>query len=822
MLGKLGWRAPPGGGALSSRVWPFSKGVDKASYDRVPSSTPEVLDAAKFEPQSPAMLETSGWRAPSSRSDSFSDDLEAEPYTKGRRPVLRSLGVVVALICFLSTTYFTTLFFLPYSPTTLVPPGEPYTFHLNTTIVPIHSDSTHILVAPKPLPAPVRLLQPIRNRLAKPLLTSYFDTGSFPLFSFSFATPPPLPKFDLVYLFVNATSAHFQRAIGDRAAGEGIKLRGGSKHWRDNGELRGAIRSGAISLKDRIQNIHVVSGDYGVDPATERISEGDTVVNGTAAKGWRVGQIPRWLDWKAQATSRIKWHFHSEIWRQPQDDDGRLSPSIWDDEEEWRGECMPNFDSFEIESRIGWVEGLEENFVLSNDDMFVLVSWIAELFKTSSLTSSQAELATTDFFHPVLGNVVRLQPGPNLLVRPLVTPDLHSTSGEWGGLQHASKLISQRFGPLSRMYIHHLPKSLTKTLVHETSIMFSKELTVAATRGFRASKRGLADVEMAWLVTHLGIERWREALLWSFVVAKVGGASGVWGEEAREEMRAVLGMVGDSQHTAVVVTRGRRTTLSDMEGMSQNAGWEAPKHTKYVFSSMDGHLPANPERPAETCDFVLSQCLPVGFFNTTTPHPADSIFKRLAFEQPNCGSCLIDALVAASGSKGLKAFLPDKKHAFHPVPPSTKPLDTGDEPRWEREEPMLPLVDDWHHADFTITNVVKAKQDLWYGEQPSKLAPEAEETVNLHDWCVKLLSRYTYVFSTTPYSFGMAHSAKQLATILNNIEKSTDVALVCINDDQPDSSNGDVGDKFADWMQGRWGDESEWVDWEREDVEWRR
>ena len=186
-------------------------------------------------------------------------------------------------------------------------------------------------------------------------------------------------------------------------------------------------------------------------------------------------------------------------------------------------------------------------------------------------------MSPSDFFHPILGAVLRLDPG--LDVEPVFPPSLRSTPGEWGGLQHANEILSRRFPWRKRMYMHHLPKSLSKHLVHEASVMFADDLTIAATRGFRESQCGEGDIEMAWLVTHLGIERWREALLWTWAVAKVGGEEGIWGDGARQEIRDLLHLESDDQREIVPVIRGERTTLEDIAEMSG----QQPKHTQYRF-----------------------------------------------------------------------------------------------------------------------------------------------------------------------------------------------------------------------------------------------
>lgn len=169
-----------------------------------------------------------------------------------------------------------------------------------------------------------------------------------------------------------------------------------------------------------------------------------------------------------------------------------------------------------------------------------------------------------------------------LLVKPEVTPDLYSTSGEWGGLQHASQMISRRFPAKRRGYMHHVPKSLSVSLAHEASVMWEDELTEAASRGFRRSSRGIADVEMSWLAGYMRVERWREALLWSWAVARLGGENGLWGANEKQELRGMLG-INDDLSQDIIVERGVRTTLDTIETINGLMGWDDPKGTRYTW-----------------------------------------------------------------------------------------------------------------------------------------------------------------------------------------------------------------------------------------------
>ncbi|WWD21565.1 hypothetical protein CI109_106051 [Kwoniella shandongensis] len=666
----------------------------------------------------------------------------------------------------------------------------------------IPSDSTHV-VFPAHTPPKIHMLEPLQDRLPYPVLESYFSKGTLPRTLTKKTAPAQIPL-DLVYLFVNASSPYLQEAMKDRAEVEGLNLGGGARHWRDNGELRGAIRSATQSLGGEAGKIHVITADWalkeengtelGLSTIDRQNKQGKMVKrDGSQHEGdWRIGQVTEWLDWQSQTNgSRLKWHFHSDLFQLPKDEHDSTSLAV---EQEWKDEALPTFNSFSIESRLAWIDGLSENFIAFNDDMFLL-----------------RPLSISDFRHPLLGNLVRLD--PSLLVPPMMSSISQiSDPGEWGALQHANQLLSARFPLRKRMYMHHLPKTQSRTLAHEASIMWEKELTLASTRGFRESKKGEGDVEMAWLITHLRVERWREALLWSWVVGKIGGVEGVWGKQAKKDLRKVLGMDWNQEEGEVKVysALSDRKTLEDLDGLMNQAGWESPKASVYKFSSMDGHLPHqfDESEPDKTCAFDLSTCLPGGFLNSSKTSSASDMFKHLAFAQPQCEDCLIRALVKASGARGLDAFLPSSKQVFYP------PEEHGDE-KWRRTEPILPLVSSWSEGDFSLAANVRKGQDVWEGTEA-----RADGGVELRRWCIKLLSRYNYVWAETPSRFSPIHSTTQLSMALNQVEHTPELAMLCLNDDQSAKASEGARNKLGEWMEQRWGGEIDGVDWERVDVPW--
>jgi hypothetical protein len=155
--------------------------------------------------------------------------------------------------------------------------------------------------------------------------------------------PPPL---DIVYLFVNSSSPYFNQSIHDRAAAQGIIVPGNGGRWRENGELKGAIRS-AVSRIEGLGTVHLLTGVY--------------PTNGTF-----MAQVPGWLDVTRlqedveSGTANgdgLRWHTHAEAFRIPS-----ATNTVWSEQEDaWRQQVIPNFSVFAIEGHIDRLRGLSEN-----------------------------------------------------------------------------------------------------------------------------------------------------------------------------------------------------------------------------------------------------------------------------------------------------------------------------------------------------------------------------------------------------------------------------------------------------------------------------
>jgi 3-O-alpha-D-mannopyranosyl-alpha-D-mannopyranose xylosylphosphotransferase len=226
-------------------------------------------------------------------------------------------------------------------------------------------DDTKVLLPATSLPPARPLIQPLKHRLPYHVINQYLTDGTLP------EEVPPAGPIDIVYTWVNSTSVEFSGVVRDRWEGEDLGRLNGERRWRDNGELRGAVHSAAQAFKDQLRTIHIISGDYPIDMiGSAEDEEGQ----------WTMGQIPRWLDWEKEGESdgegpNLKWHFHREVFRLPREAnelrgwtaDDQIARSIEstedkeDLEESWQGLALPNFNSFAIESRLGYVNDCHEN-----------------------------------------------------------------------------------------------------------------------------------------------------------------------------------------------------------------------------------------------------------------------------------------------------------------------------------------------------------------------------------------------------------------------------------------------------------------------------
>ncbi|KAG8916073.1 hypothetical protein FRC01_003395 [Tulasnella sp. 417] len=336
--------------------------------------------------------------------------------------------------------------------------------------------------------------------------------------------------------------------------------------------------------------------------------------------------------------------------------------------------------------------------------------------------------------------------------------------------------------------------------LHEISRIWEDDLSRTASHRFRSRTSEDPDVHIAFLMSHYVVERWREMLLWSYIVGSIGSDDDTWTHEHHRRIWRDLGANFEDQ--AIDVLRQPRDTLNRIKHEWETS--DINPLTSYSFSSFDGYPYTGLERSASprfpkfrkpieevkphagaTCN--LSQdCLhlPEG-----TPATASEIFKQVAFRQPKCGDCIINAVMNKCGQAGLDAFLPDSHRKFPPRPKSF--FEKGD----RDPVPRLPLTSEWESVDFSIKGMTASE-------------------LSVREWVTRALHRYRFVLGDTPSTFvqldSLSSTKRKLATVdLHKDNPQRRPAIVCVNDDVQ-SSVAQVRHLFVQWLDKRWPEPAEW------------
>jgi len=174
-------------------------------------------------------------------------------------------------------------------------------------------------------------------------------------------------------------------------------------------------------------------------------------------------------------------------------------------------------------------------------------------------------------------------------------------TGEWGPLQYTNYHISlckvlrfifmshkklftdSRFGFRQRPYVAHTAKALSLSLLKEFTTIWHKEVSITASHPFRGMTAGNPDLYTLFLYTHSIVERWREALLWSWAVGKHGGLEDEWTEDIKARAWQDLG--GKPGESALEVFMKPRLSANPrvVDWTLREAGYIPSGKTTYEF-----------------------------------------------------------------------------------------------------------------------------------------------------------------------------------------------------------------------------------------------
>ncbi|KAF8199976.1 hypothetical protein K438DRAFT_1966314 [Mycena galopus ATCC 62051] len=456
----------------------------------------------------------------------------------------------------------------------------------------------------------------------------------------------------------------------------------------------------------------------------------------------RLGMVPQWLDFERawaggeNGEPPVYLYHDSELFRLTSSPGH--TPTI-EQVDRWRNNVLPTFNSMAVESQ------------LPHLDPEITVSQRRPILP-AAITSICLSL-------PLYGPVFRLVPA--FAVQSDTSEMLMGAvnGGLWAGV--LISLVHQRFGSRGRAYVQHNARSFSLPLMHEAALAFGDYFAHTPMSQFRGSHDVSEEFEVntIFMATHFVMERHREALLWSWIVAKWGGvADGILDVELKDAMWLELG--AEDERDELRGKRAVRTSNDDVPLNMRAAGLEDPQsdnpeeraNTTYLFVSADGYTPNYTDRPEES-GLSRNECI------GENKETAWTVFRRLAVEKSHCGDAVIAALVNTT-PRGLSIFLPPHTSSA-PVPVPA----------------VLPLL------------------------MPSTPPPLPE---NPRGFAVRLIHRYAYAIADTPSEFFGVQTGDQAKWYLSWVH--ADTALLCVNDDlYDDALNATQGDmQLRRWFQRKW------------------
>lgn len=189
-----------------------------------------------------------------------------------------------------------------------------------------------------------------------------------------------------------------------------------------------------------------------------------------------------------------------------------------------------------------------------------------------------------------------------------------------------------------------------------------------------------------------------------------------------------------------------------------------------------------------SCKIRLEECFGNNFITPTSDFSVEAVgvFRRIVFEQPRCGDCIITQLVKRSGYLGFGAFLP-------PSPETS----THSSSKSSKNESHGPRVEGVGLSDnsFLTANFT--------------LPPLVDSSITLRQRCLSLIHRYSYTIGSSSSEFVPVQSAATLAGVFRTLDKNLPTFLV-LNDELGNSLGqryiSMVDEVMKTWFVKMWGD----------------
>lgn len=439
------------------------------------------------------------------------------------------------------------------------------------------------------------------------------------------------PKIDFVYNWVNGSDEAFKDVRRNFELESPLNDKEGnwiSQHsinrYRDWDELRYSLRSLDVYAKGFINKIQLLVNSVG-GASYEKSGK------------HMHPQRPTWLKDDENTNDHVQVLNHESFFR------------------EQEKQCLPTFNSLSIESQIFMTPSTTDHLFALSDDMFLGMPH-----------------AASDFYSPLFGPTMGFK-SDHYNVKQLGGKGQIPSFGEKPFVYYTSYLLNHRFGERNRHVQAHFGHSVSRRVMEEAMASFPQPSAQGACERFRGESR--FQIYPWYASFHYTIERFREALLWSFIMSRSDENSDGyldWTErqhllEAVEPGWRQLATTDPSKPAAQSPIRERM--YYKLPEILQKAGLQPPKvNVNVLWTSLDG-----PEtiRNVKCHDFSVDKCFGDSFASalsdSTSSNPdftASNIFSRLSYQHPQCGDCLLKFLLA-SQPRGLEPLLPPKASKPH-------------------------------------------------------------------------------------------------------------------------------------------------------------
>lgn len=377
-----------------------------------------------------------------------------------------------------------------------------------------------------------------------------------------------------------------------------------NNHWREWNELKYTVRSVYKNAATWLGKIHLVVQEYpNVQSTAQRKADGhldnfDTII-----------QVPAWLNLKAE---KLESTFHIV----PQN-------TLFGEKR-----CLPIFNSMSFEAQLMNLPNRDTDLIyVLSDDMMLGQSW-----------------PSTEIYSHLFGLVVQVYSSSWMeLDKP---SEEEIDTGEEYSIRYTQWLLNQRFGARSRRRIAHMPKAIDLSVLKEAYETFPRDGTRTPLLRFRGD-----DIQInSWFLSmHYRIERFREALLWSYLSLRMDANHDGMIDSA-EKAQIMAELRNGAEKTT---THPRTPVLNEIRKLCTQ--YDIPKfaHSKPIWTYLDG--PFSMRRlNTERCARLYPDCLVQ--YGVDGPTPANVILTHLV-QSSICGDCM-SAWLLASSDRGLGPMLP--------------------------------------------------------------------------------------------------------------------------------------------------------------------